>query len=493
MFATAYTTSPLVGAAADEIFPNITSDTSSLSDVAILTTMRALLYDRLPKDQEAMLYQREATQDAFRGEFANDLAAVLSDFDLNTVENHLFIVNVPLTSADDKKALIARTKGIKKMFGMISVPIYEKQLFDYLVGGNFLKVYTNAERSCSVLFLAGSVTSVVSHGIATLASRFFDRYFEHDAEKHIIFTDNEVQLVKKGLSEADRPDTFIAAVQAFAERFDFRTPQIKASLAGFERSYASQRIKNLDDAIVQKGNEIEDTNRKYAKLVRAKRDLVEKRTAILLDRDKASDNDALMHYFLDNRNLHLVSVNDGVVRFFVKTPLANFDSDTMRDVLARGDRAERVNLYTKGPSSVGKEDRDLLFKAIFIDESIRVWLFGLYTLSYGADTSVHAESGFEQPPEMHDCCPNPHIWRHHCMGDNQRYAIDALLAGDFIGAMDQTIGSCASVNLAEGATTEPWMDLLLKDHYGRFFETRDGQRMNFTEVMQYLKNQKEAV
>ena len=69
------------------------------------------------------------------------------------------------------------------------------------------------------------------------------------------------------------------------------------------------------------------------------------------------------------------------------------------------------------------------------------------------------------------------------------YANDALANGDYVTAMEQTIGSCASVNINETITSGPWMENLLSEKYGRFFETKDHRRMNITEVLKYLKEE----
>ena len=75
MFATSYSNSPLVGAAANEIFPNIKDD-SQLGDVTILATMRALLYDRLPDGQKAALVTREVASSNLTGELNANLISV---------------------------------------------------------------------------------------------------------------------------------------------------------------------------------------------------------------------------------------------------------------------------------------------------------------------------------------------------------------------------------------------------------------------------------
>lgn len=487
MFATSYSQSPLVGAAANEIFPRIKDDTSNLGDVTILATMRVLLYDRLKEDQEAALVQREVSPSAIDGDLEQSLAAAFSGYDLEHAENTLFIVNAQANSDAEKKALIDKFKGVKSLCGMKPKVVFEKGLFDKVMKS---KAYVDEERSCTLIFVAGGMTSIASHAIAVLTPRYFDRFFDHDADGHVVLTENEDLLIKKGLSEDKRSDSFVSAVQRFVERFDFRTPEIKARLDGFEKKYAKSRAQSLDRQIENSIQTIQDLNTQYARAVRKKRNLIEQRAAIMLGLEEDKNDNALMNYFLSNKNLLLLSADEGVLKFYAKTPLANFDTETMKHLLERTDRADRCDMYTCGDKSVRRADRDLLFKAIFIDESIRVWLFGQFTLQCGEYTEVSASSRFAQPPEMRDCCPNPHLYRHACMGENQRYANDALADSDFVLAMEQTIGAVASVNINESVTAGPWMENLLNDRYGRFFETRDGRRMNFTEVMAYLKEEK---
>ena len=486
MFATSYSNSPLVGTAANEIFPNIKGDTAALGDVTILAAMRVLLYDRLKDGQQAAFVQREVSPSSFTGDLTQALTAVFSGYDLENAENTLFVVNVQVNNDGEKKTLIDRFKGVKSLFGMGPNKAFEEGLFNKVMKS---KVYMNAERSCTLIFVAGNMTSIASHAIAVLLPRYFDRFFDHDDKGHVLLSDNEDLLIKKGLSEDKRADSFISAVQRFAERFDFRTPEIKAKLDGFEKKYAKNKAQVLDRTIEDTIQKINDINTKYASLVRKKRSLLEQRTAIMLGLEEDKNENALMNYFLANKNLLLQSAEEGVLKFYVKTTLGNFDTETMKSILANRDREVRCRMYTDGDSSISRADRDLLFKAIFVDESIRVWLFGKFTLQCGEYCEVSAESGFSQPPEMHDCCPNPHLFRHSCMGDNARYANDALANGDYVTAMEQTIGSCASVNINETITSGPWMENLLSEKYGRFFETKDHRRMNITEVLKYLKEE----
>lgn len=488
MFATVYSSSPLVSAAADEIFPNIQLDGFSLGDVTIPAVMRAVLYDRLPDGQTAKLVYREVPSSSFTGDIGSDIVTVFSNFDLKSAENHLFILSVSCDTDDSKSALMRKFEGIPGIFGMTPRVELEQGMFVPL--RTSAKVFIDRKRSCTLLFIAGHISSIVSHGIAFLMPRYFDRFYEHDSSQKCQLTEFENRLLLQGISADKKLDTFFSAIQEFCERFDFRTPQIKAQLAGFEQSCSKYRLNELDRQIEECIRKIGDVNTKYARLVRQKRDFVEQRKSIELGLEGVTQKDELMNYFLTNKNLVLQSVKDGTVTFDVRTTLANFDSEAVASILQMKDRNSRSELYTKGPSAVKCADRDVLYRAIFIDQTVRVWMYGRFQLGMNGFAGIEAISRVEPAPEMHDCCPNPHLYFYGCMGDNQRYATDALFGGDSVAAMEQAIGAAASVNVNESMTTRRWVEHLFSDSYGRFFETEDGQRMNFTEILKYLKEGK---
>lgn len=487
MFTNTYSSSPLVGAAADEIFPNIQCEWS-VGDVTLPATMRVLLHDRLPDGQTAKLVYKEAPSSLFGSNLSGELSSLFDGYDLSKVENHLFVLNVSCPSADVRDAILKKFSEASDIHGMTLRAAIEKTLFGPI--RSKAQAFIDADRACSLVVVVSGTTSLFCHSLAYLIPRFFARFYEHDAKGHLTLTSFEENFLKNCIADAKNSQGFEASIQQFSERFDFRTPKIKALLKDFEQSYSRARLGNLDRQIAKLVGEIKDVNATYARLVRRKRNLTEEHFALQLGLEKETKGETLMDYFLTNKNVSLVRVDDHVVTFDARAPIANFDSIAMESIMADRHRGSRAPLYANGPSSVSKEDRDLLYKALFIDQTIRVWACGRFTLCHGDSTRISALSGEEPSPEMHDCCPNPHLYNHGCMGDNQRYANDALLEGDFIAAMEQTIGSVASVNLQESITTQYWPEHLLDDRYGRIFETSDAQRMTFTEVMKYLKEEK---
>lgn len=484
MFLTSLNYSPLVGTAANEIFQNITGDTYR-GDVSFLSAMRMLLYDRLPEGATANLkFSSVQYSDIKSITDQNDLLQIMTGHSGDLPENQVWVVEVQCNSKDDTAKANKEFAKIKNFLGMNIDPAVDS-MFSAFCSSH---TYIDFEHARTLFLVFDRMNNAKWHTAASLTSRYFKKYFDlhiFDGEKPR--TDWETQNIAMALTKEDKPDKFNQAMLEFSKRFDFRSPMIRATLAGFENRNLNQRIEATDREISRMNEQIENDNRTYAQHLRQLSDLQEKRIGMALNIKE--EKNEVMEYFLRNKNLHLVGLDGDGITFFARTPFANFNPDLAERIINNEERADRVEMYRQGDSKVTTADRDLLFKAIMLDQKIRVWLYGKFTMYVAGSDSIHAYSDFDQPVEMMDSCPNPHLYRHRCMGNNERAAIDAVMAGDYITAIEQCIGSVASVNLAETITSGPWMNNLLSDHYGRFFETEDGTMMNFTEVMKYLKEE----
>lgn len=490
MFATTYSKSPLVSPAADELFPNIKGD-SYRSDVSFLTVARALLYNRLPADKNAYIRYKEISGSAIRNLEIGSEEMIRSLYGENDVaeENRTLVVSVISTDNTMRDDLVKKWAPVKEFNGMSEDIQAEEKIFKNVnMAGD--KCFIDEATSRSIVLVFSSFNMVKWHAIASIFPKFYGRYFEKK-DGHFVLTEDEKKGIALGMTVEKKDEVFSNAILKFSEQFDFRTPTIRAALNGYESSNFENRIRDLDKSIQDYISRIEECNNRYTQLLRQKREADDKRTLLVLQKDSVNNKDTLMEYFIANKNLYLADYNKDFIDFYVKTPLGNFNPELAEELIKNPHRSERADMYTNGDKKYTTEDRDLLFKALFVDQSIRVWLFGKFRFSRNNGSyPVEAHSSFDQPSEMRDCCPNPHLFYHSCMGDNKRYAIDRFMMGDYVGAMEQTIGAAASVNLNEGVTTSHWMKDLLSKKSGRFFELSDGRRMNIDEVMKYLKGAK---
>lgn len=488
MFHNTYNKSPLVGAAADEIFPRIKGDAYN-GDVSLATAMRVLLYDRLPEGKEARGIVRNAEFSSLIGVDVGTpdfMKKLVGDDYQSDAEDRLYIIN--LNCGNDTDAAFKVFNGVKTLDGMDCCELIEKNVFGVKDDGGHpvmkAKFYENIGLGKAIVICFDSLNSGKIHAIASLTSRYFKRYF---ADKPI--TAWEKENIATALAKDKSPDKFVAAVESFAERFDFRTPAINALLTGFENVNYKKRVEVAADRVSRAQRDIDNWNDRYARLVRELRDAEDTHRVVLLGA-REGDGNGIRDLFLADRNLHLEGVENGTMTFWAKTQLGNFDRDMMEQLIANPDRDGRSVLYYGGPNRIKKADRDLLYKALFVDETVRLWLCGQFLLDNGDNIKVEAVSGFTPCPEMHDTMPNPHLQRHACMGDNRRYANEALAMGDYVNAVIQTVGSVASINLNEGATTDPWMKYIFEDKWGKCWELADGRRVKFSDLMKILKEGK---
>lgn len=488
MFATNYSRSPLVNPAADELFNNIKGD-AYRSDVSFLAIARALLHGRLPADKNVYIHYNEVDCSFMTSAAVDDkdLPSALIGGRSIDEENQTNIV-VVTSNEETRKALVEKWKDVKEFCGMKSDPQAEGQIFKNvnMVGD---RCFIDEETSRSLVLVFGQFNVVKWHALASILPKFFSRYFEKK-DGHFVLTDDEKKGIVLGMSTEKKEDVFANAITKFSEQFDFRTPTIRAALNGYETKNFEVKLKNIDRNIEDYLRRIEDCNKTYAQLLRQKREADDKRTLLVLQKDSVNNKDTLMEYFIANKNLHLAEFDDNAITFFVKTPLANFNPDLAEELIKNPHRGERADIYVHGSNKYTVEDRDLLYKALFVDQTIRAWMFGKFSFfKNDSNSPIKAYSSFDQPPEMHDCCANPHLYYHACMGNNIRYATDQFMMGNYVGAIEQTIGACASVNLNEGVTTSRWMSDLWNTKYGKFFELSDGRRMNVNEVLKYLKKE----
>lgn len=490
MFITNYTRCPLATPAAEELFGNIKCE-SFRNDATFLAFMRVLLKDRLPEGATANVYlDTGVDKTIINGKDADseDLMSAIIGCRYNPKkENVVNVVSFSTSNENDRKNL-AEFFSVKSICGMGEEPAVNEAILCKAFP-NGAKCFIDFKTSRCLIVAFSEMNIALWHACAVLTTRIFKRYFE-DAGKPK--TEWESENIIGGLLAEKTSDKFAHAVIEFASKIDFRTPTIKLALNGFETKNERQRLQRLSSQIEDMIRRINDDVRRYTEDMKRKATLEEQKAGIMFQ--KIDENASpLMDYFLANDKLFISEFDENQVTFCVKTVLGNFNEDFVKNILENRERNTRVDLYTSAPRSISREDKDLLFKAIFIDKIVKVWLFGKFTIYNNQSNPIQAHSGFDVPIEMSDCCPNPHLYQHACMGGNSFYATDAFLSGEYALGMEQTIGSVASVNLTESATAPRWMADLFSDKYGKFFEV-DGQRMNYTNLITYLKtNKKEAI
>lgn len=229
---------------------------------------------------------------------------------------------------------------------------------------------------------------------------------------------------------------------------------------------------------------LEDNVAEYARLVQKVNDATIKYEA-LLARPK-NESTELVDYFKRHKNLQLVNVSDGTIKFYVKTTADWFDLDFYRRASSNGS----IYRMTADPPFCKVEDRKLLMDAIFSDDPVfRIRLCAIYALN----TDVAVFRNYEYPEELtRQYLPNPHLQYHQCLGSYRDPIRTAIRNSNYIGAIEQCVASCQSINLAEtGVTFIPFMKrLFATTKKEKVLIDKDGNEYNAKEALEKLKEQK---
>lgn len=86
--------------------------------------------------------------------------------------------------------------------------------------------------------------------------------------------------------------------------------------------------------------------------------------------------------------------------------------------------------------------------------------------------------------------PNTHIDRYHCMGNYSRTINELLRKRNYIGALEQCIASCKSLNFGDSAVMGEFMRTMWSNNtVSRCIELPDGRVVKPNEAIRWLDEQ----
>ena len=90
--------------------------------------------------------------------------------------------------------------------------------------------------------------------------------------------------------------------------------------------------------------------------------------------------------------------------------------------------------------------------------------------------------------------PNPHIDRYNCLGNYERTINSMLLEHNYIGALEQCVASCKSLNWGDSTVMHVFMDTMYgSGHYNnQCIELPDGNIVNPKDAIKWLEKQETA-
>lgn len=460
-------------------------------DSTFISTLRALVAPRLGEDDHLTFsyYSQSMRPSDVRSKteetIANDQCVHVNHMG----DGILFIKNIS-TGSDEasEKVFHAIENNLESMCAgwhrVTKVTDFYRKVFKVLC-------YVNVERR-SVYIFTDNMDTRRMHYLQCGVFAFLPWYF--DPKNGV--SDEEMSLIHS-LREKT-PDRYLECVDQIASHYDFRTAGIKGMLAGFELKYERLRRQEVSDNIAEIDRMIIRLNDEIGDYLRQRRDKEIMLLGIETKLASGDEESEIMQYFINNRKLSLMKVDDTVMDFVVKDYLQYFDEDAAESMI-NNKRSLMYRPNDRGCNNIiPEEDMEKLMRAVFIDQTIKIKFCAAY--HFRLEGNVSALGGYEYGSEFRDYMPNTHIDAYNCLGNYERQINMFLRNRDYIGAIEQCIASCKSLNFGDGTVMREFFkriygisDYSSQSTNNKCFELPDGSVVRPKEAIEYLKQQEGEV
>lgn len=488
MFAKEISCLTLTSEIASSLFQNVTGD-HFRRDESFLATLRALFYNRVPKEESICLRYSHSnyTSSQIKSVSHKDCArAFLGDSRIISGDQGVLYIHSFEGGDENSDASMETLKdGIPQVVSGYT-PLDDVSAWIKANGKFDVQIYSNAEKRNTIIF-TGPLNLRRWHLLEALIPRYFPWYIETAP-----FDEEEIALLKtltKGTAKE-----YEEKIREFTQKFDFRTTMIRSKLTGFETYCDRAQLSNIRRQIEDINISISRLNSQYSQFYRRFNDLNALETGLVekINRSGGEESSELLDYFLLNKSLTLAKAENGLIEFIVATTMSNFDPDAA-DSMIRNRRGYFYHSYETGDAFSNKEMTDdrieRLLGEIFEKETMKLRICAAYRLNF-SDGCFDGIEGYRFPDEIKsEYTPNQHIQRYHCLGDNATYIREAMNRRDFIGAVEACVASAKSVNVLEGATCGIMMEDIFSDNAGKIIELPDGSIKTPLEAVMWLEAQ----
>lgn len=314
-----------------------------------------------------------------------------------------------------------------------------QRVTDFYIKRAKILCYVNQERRAVFLF-SGNINMRIFHYLQCGIYAMLPWYFATGDRP----SDEEMEVIRSLREE--NPQSYKLAIKRIADTLNFREFFIRKSLSGFESQAYRNALESISGEIDAYRDQIQGYYRRVREIMKQKSEAEIKSLGLMAKIADCSQESEYMEYFLSNKNLKLVSCDGTTVDIVARGYLMFFDEDNAASVIRN---PSGVLYQPEGhplDDYIPSEDMKKLMTAVFLDRRVKMRMCAYYRLSRDG---VYTSAGYGYGDDFMDCTPNPHIDRYRCLG-NYEEAINTLLdEGDYIGATEQCIASCQSLNFGD--------------------------------------------
>lgn len=492
MFSNALSGLTLTSQVAEGLFQNISGD-PYMRDETVVATLRALLHKRIPKE-ESITFSYSTS--SYSSETVGGAApkSVVRAFlrgtrVLNNLALELHIHSFKCQSEDmDANFEVLDKGGVTDVFGESFVELPDVAVFLKQSAGIRAKIYISEVFKSALIFVE-RLNIAKLHVLQSVIPRYLPWFFKDNP-----LTEEDTALLRT-LTQKDS-NAYMEIIEGIAKKFDFRSENIRQRLQGFEHVYERKQLEIVRSDLQYNKNRLTDLEEQFRNLYVEKEALVIKELGLIAKINNAeteAEDSELVTYFLCNKSLTLVSANDGCIEFIVSTVVSNYDPEVVENALDKVGRSFFYRHYKTSRPYQNEEMTDerihRLFKAIFVDEVMKLRVCAAYRLNF-SNGNYRGIGGYDFPANiLRDHTPNQHIQHYACLGNNAGYIRQAMNEHNYVGAITACCASAANCNFTESNTGTYLMDKVLANDVGAIIQMPDGSTATPLDAVKWLEAQ----
>lgn len=480
MFKTIVRNTPFTSEVAGDYFYNITGNSYD-NDVSFLATLRALIGPRIKEGEYVHLVFDSSSCSAnwiSQSTPSGIIAEVCRRYDMD-FEGQVIVHSLRSNGYDSKDVFAAFEQEFSNFFPgfyrLDKIKAFYRKTFN-------VDCYVNPQKRTAFL-LVDNMDIKRMHYLQVSILAFLPWYFNPEEG----LTQNELSLIQS-LRESSS-EKYELCLAELAKAYNFREERIRKYLKGFENRFERLECDKVRSKIEVAEAKIYELNNQISDYLKTRNNLNIQLLGLEAKINSGESEDSeIMEYFMCNKHLILEQVTDREMRFGVKDYLEYFDREIAERAIDNGNSY----VYNTVPlNSLQREKLKLLMKEIFVNEDTRMKIrfCAAYRFELNGNVSTQSSHTFD-PCEYGGYMPNPHINQYNCMGNYVRTINSLLMDRNYIGALEQCIASCKSLNFGDSVVMSEFMREFLSGNWlYRCIELPDGQVVSPSEAIKWLEEQ----
>lgn len=480
---------PFTSSIADEVFRRI-GGLDYKGDVSFVSTMRALLYPRtadirITQQYDSLgyssgVYDSNSMGSILSAEFGGSYANLIADPD-SIPDERIEVVILYISSNEE-----AAFRCLDEYYNETLSPHYESleklQIFYKAITNTRFFVSNNHQM---VIVALSKMSYGIWHELQCSIPVFLEYYFKNSP-----LDEDELALIHSLGGDSSRE--YLNCLGKLIKRYDLRKEALKI-LDNFEEKQYKVELRSIRQDIDELDREISEYLDNIHRYIQKKNMLSERAIGVNERIASSGGKSEIQEYFSVNKKIIPIATHASSLIFVVMDYCEFYDEDQAEKAIENHDSYIYESFERNyRESAISKEGMALLMKTIFLDKKIKLRFCAEYSLNLAGYVSVSDHGDYS---DFMSYMPNPHIFNYACLGNYEAEINEILENHDYVGAIEQCIASCKSLNFGDYPVMSKFMDVMYNVDNNvnrRCLELPDGNVVTPEEALKWIENTQEG-